>query len=247
MTTTDPDPPDAGNDFGLYVDVVFDQLRETLYEIAFHQEPIDSTIRDEIKGDVADLLEKAIAHRLKRRSRQVISGDGSAFAVTVGEVVARSVKRLREVADRALDGYTQQNLADGMARLGFTNWKRITVAEVESGKRKLSIEEMVGLAILFDVPVAYLLGAFETDEALVVNERLPLSAAQAQELLTGTPIEDAWFGIRLVPMRSSTAFDEFIIGSDWRPAGDLAFHVDVTEDDFGHPVIRTIVDRGRAV
>jgi transcriptional regulator with XRE-family HTH domain len=139
--------------------------------------------------------------------------------IEIGEVVARSVKWVRESAR-----ITQQQLADDMGRLGFVNWKRITVAEVESGKRRLSVEEMIGIAVLFDVPVAYLMAGFRGDEVVALNERLLLTPSQAQELITGEPVESGWlWGLRLKATAAGRAIaTQFGIPGedDWRPCSE---------------------------
>ena len=54
-----------------------------------------------------------------------------------------------------------------MNALGFTSWQRSTVSVVERGKRKLSVEELVGLALVYEVAPARL---FRPD-----NGELPVS------------------------------------------------------------------------
>jgi transcriptional regulator with XRE-family HTH domain len=198
------------------INASLDELRETLYDIAAHEEPLSPLLEDDLEGALSSALNTALAARSLRRSRAVLD-DGSAFVVSLGGVLARALKTLRERAH-----ITQEALAIQMRRVGFTNWKRITVAEVESAKRKLSLEELVGLAILFDVPVGFLLSAFDSDEVVQLNESLTVTTAQAQELITGRPIDTAWHGIRLVATATGrvigTDFGE--VEEDWRPAGE---------------------------
>jgi transcriptional regulator with XRE-family HTH domain len=198
------------------IEASLDGLREAIWDIAFHDEPLSRDTREEIEEIVSDLLRAAIAERTRRMSEAMIE-DGTLRPVTFGEVVARSVKLLRERAT-----ITQQQLAVYMERLGFVSWKRITVAEVESGKRKLSIEEMVGLAALFDAPVASVLCAFESREALALNERWVVTSGQAQELVTGESLERSWLGVRLYDTNTGNAIGSedagFFLEEDWRPA-----------------------------
>lgn len=78
----------------------------------------------------------------------VVSGIVARVMLSIPEAVGRRVRALR--TDR---GWTQQQLADEMERLGFP-WKRITVAEVEGVRRRsVSVDELLGLALLFREPV----------------------------------------------------------------------------------------------
>src|SRR5580693_113550 len=72
------------------------------------------------------------------------------------EVLAGSVRRLREER-----GWTQEQLAEQMYEVGFTNWARSTVTEVEgSGRRRqISVAELFGLAHVFGCGVGDLLVA----------------------------------------------------------------------------------------
>jgi len=80
----------------------------------------------------------------------------------VSKAIASSVQRLR-----AARGLTQEQLAEEMRRLGF-DWKRITVAEVEgSRQRSASIEELLGLAKIFNV------SALSIATASVLNAKRP--------------------------------------------------------------------------
>ncbi len=73
---------------------------------------------------------------------------------TLGAEIARAVRELRE--DR---GWSQEQLAAEMASLGF-RWSRMTVTEVEGRRqRSVSIEELLGLAHVFDVGLRRLLRA----------------------------------------------------------------------------------------
>lgn len=67
--------------------------------------------------------------------------------VSFGDVTAREVRRAREDS-----GWTQEQLAGAMRDAGHP-WQRITVAEVEGGTRRVSLEELLALAVLFGVPM----------------------------------------------------------------------------------------------
>lgn len=67
--------------------------------------------------------------------------------VTFVDVCAREVRRAREDS-----GWTQEQLAGAMRKAGYP-WQRVTVAEVEGGGRRVSLEELLAVAILFGVPM----------------------------------------------------------------------------------------------
>lgn len=58
---------------------------------------------------------------------------------------------------RAAAGLDQTEVRELMNALGFTSWQRSTVSMVERGKRKLSVEELVALALVYGVAPARLL------------------------------------------------------------------------------------------
>jgi len=72
---------------------------------------------------------------------------------TLAEEIARRVKELR--AERS---WSQAQLAEEMHALGFP-WTRMTVTEIEGPRRRtVSVEELFGLAYVFDVGIKRLLG-----------------------------------------------------------------------------------------
>lgn len=73
--------------------------------------------------------------------------DGVTFEAVVGGNVARL---------RAAAGRTQAMLADDLGLRGIT-WRRSTVAQVETGRRSVSLAEAIALADALGVPLAELL------------------------------------------------------------------------------------------
>lgn len=67
--------------------------------------------------------------------------------VSFGDLTARHLRRAREDS-----GWTQEQLASAMREAGHA-WQRVTVAEVEAGARRVSLEELLALAVLFGVPM----------------------------------------------------------------------------------------------
>ena len=93
-----------------------------------------------------------------------------------GAVIARRIKEIRDES-----GWSQTELAAVMAK--YFKWTRITVAEVELRKRRVTLEELAVLAGLFAVPIAEFMVPVQP-----VRLRLgaiALSSAQVSELLVG--------------------------------------------------------------
>jgi transcriptional regulator with XRE-family HTH domain len=71
------------------------------------------------------------------------------------ELVARNVRVARAAASPKL---SQADVAERMRELGFREWRRQTVGLTESGKRRLTVEEALGLCVaLVRSPSALLL------------------------------------------------------------------------------------------
>lgn len=66
---------------------------------------------------------------------------------SVPSMLTRRLKMLRVEA-----GWSQPELAAEMAALGY-DWKRSTVTDAEMGRRSITIDELFGLAICFEVPI----------------------------------------------------------------------------------------------
>jgi transcriptional regulator with XRE-family HTH domain len=72
------------------------------------------------------------------------------FTKTVGETVARNIRIYRQIRD--LD---QVALARRMQSVGVP-WRRVTVSEVERGRRSVTITEVLGLTLALKVTVEQL-------------------------------------------------------------------------------------------
>jgi transcriptional regulator with XRE-family HTH domain len=158
------------------------------------------------EASARDSFEQAIAVAKTARAewQRQATAEGSTI-VRLHEVAALSMKTLRTASE-----LTQQQLADEMAALGFVGWKRITVAETESFKRRLSLEELLGVAIIFGTDVASLLAAYKGYETVTLNEQRVLTTAQARELVTGWPMDTPWFGIRVYPHPAAEILREMV-------------------------------------
>lgn len=115
-----------------------------------------------------------------QRLRQLDQRSLAERAVEVLDVARRAIR-----AHRIEEGWTQKELAEHMRRNGFTNWQRITVAESESGRRRLTFEELLTLADTFGSSVAGLLGAFEGGEVCRLNDSTVIDVESARRLLGG--------------------------------------------------------------
>ena len=80
---------------------------------------------------------------------------------TPSRVVATNVKRWREAR-----GLSQKAVADRMTELGF-RWTHSVASDFERGRRGVSVDELVHLAMLFAISPAKLLRADVTPEVSV--------------------------------------------------------------------------------
>lgn len=58
---------------------------------------------------------------------------------------------------RALQGLSQDDVAARMVALGY-DWHRATVSAVERGTRRVTAEELLGLALVFEMTIPALIG-----------------------------------------------------------------------------------------
>jgi transcriptional regulator with XRE-family HTH domain len=106
---------------------------------------------------------------------------------TLDSVLARRVRELRDEK-----GFTQEKLAQRMSELGFA-WQRVTVAEVEgSQKRRVSIDEWVGLASAFGVSAITLLETPKGSKIDVSPGLSGLSVFQLLLLIAGREALERW-------------------------------------------------------
>jgi hypothetical protein len=82
----------------------------------------------------------------KQRSKQAAEG-----TVFPSMALARNVKAYRQMR-----GLKQEEVGAQMSRLGW-DWNAGTCGFVERGDRAVDVDELVGLAVLLDVPIAGLL------------------------------------------------------------------------------------------
>jgi transcriptional regulator with XRE-family HTH domain len=97
-----------------------------------------------------------------------------ATPTTLGAILADNV-----AGERAARGLQQSDLADRMRSLGW-KWVRQTVGEVERGGRRLTAEELFGLAICLETTLQRLLEPPPRDEWV----QLPSGESVAPGVLT---------------------------------------------------------------
>lgn len=118
------------------------------------------------------------------------------MATTYADLLMRNVK-----AARARRGIDQETLAVRMRALGFPVWVRQTVARAENGKRRLTAEEVFGLAIALEVSVMTLMEPVRDDGRVGLPSGAELPFGTVHELFWGgTDFGVKWDGsVPLVP------------------------------------------------
>lgn len=86
-------------------------------------------------------------------------------------LVGRNLRKLREELD-----LSQTDIAEGMAAAGFPAWRKATVADVERGARKVTLDELAGLADVTE---------HKLERFLVPDADLSADAARRAKVLTG--------------------------------------------------------------
>ncbi len=98
------------------------------------------------------------------------------MSVTYAEVLAKNVR-----SARARLYLEQEPLAARMRALGFTAWRRQTVASVERHRRRLTAEEILGLSFALETSAAGLLSPSEDDQVI---EFMPDAALSHRDVLS---------------------------------------------------------------
>jgi transcriptional regulator with XRE-family HTH domain len=107
---------------------------------------------------------------------------------------------------RVLKGITQEDLAGRMRDLGHTAWAGPTVSQVERGRRSLSLDEFLGLALTIGVAIPELLDVRGVEgrqsEPVELGHTAPLSGDYVNEWAHGraviTPSGEGW-DIEIIP------------------------------------------------
>ena len=171
------------------------------------------------ESEARDMVERAI-DKIQAARAAVKFGEEAYEDVSIHVAVGRVIKRLREGAE-----LKQESLARDMRKAGFKGWKRMTVTEVEAGRRRLTLEELIGLAGLFSVVVPDVLFAgVEPTEVVMLNEKVRIPA-QTRAALTSDegnymaalarrgPVSRSYLDTHGQEAAGVNSLDE-----DWRPA-----------------------------
>ena len=103
------------------------------------------------------------------------------------DVLARNAR-----AGRARIDLDQESLAARMRQLGFTAWRRQTVANVERTKRRLAAEEVLGLSIALETTVQALLLPANEDDGIILPSGRPLDGHSVQASVLGYTAAALW-------------------------------------------------------
>ena len=116
-----------------------------------------------------------------QRDRGATGAHGSTDATTAttyADLLRRNVKAMR-----ARHGINQETLASRMRAFGFDVWVRQTVASVEGGKRRLTAEEVFGLAAVLHVPIMHLMTPVGCGELVALGNGVEWPIEDVRELV----------------------------------------------------------------
>jgi transcriptional regulator with XRE-family HTH domain len=89
----------------------------------------------------------------------------------VEQMVGQQLRLLRQSRK-----WSQQEVADRMKPFGYNNWRQSTIGKIEAAQRPLRLDELVDLAVLFEVPAAQFLevigAGFEWDDPETVEREI---------------------------------------------------------------------------
>jgi transcriptional regulator with XRE-family HTH domain len=102
------------------------------------------------------------------------------MATPYAEVLAKNVR-----AARARKGFEQEPVAARMRALGFSAWRRQTVAGVEKNGRRLAADEVLGLAIALETSLTSLLEPARDDGPITLPSGAELPFLTVHELVWG--------------------------------------------------------------
>jgi len=178
---------------------------ETLVDALVTLMIADSTERSEAINESRKALVAAQVAALQARPLH-LEANRKAETMEFTNVVARRLQEHRKEAT-----LTQANLASAMQWCGFDKWTRVTVAEVEGGARKVSLDELLALASLYSVPmVDFMLPRHRESVRSHLGEA---NSSVIRAMVVGPSDGPDW-----APARALTFGDE---GEDWRPAHRL--------------------------
>ncbi len=143
----------------------------------------------------------------------------SARSPELDRLVGRNLRALRGEA-----GLSQDEIAEGMAAAGFPVWTKQTVADVERGTRKVSLDELAGLADVTECTLERLLSP---------DDELSDDAERRARLLLGLEEPKTPDGLEAVTdERSMEKLEDFLCRELHLSRSEL---VELCRDLYGHP------------
>lgn len=137
---------------------------------------------DDFEDEATQRFLAAVTAANRLRQEDEVADDPYSLATGMGGVTSN---RMREL--RVETGLTQKALAEAMWAAGY-EWNRGTVADTEAKRRELDLDELVGLAALFGVPVVELMLPAPGEHLEVSGGERPgvsMSSRQGRELVLG--------------------------------------------------------------
>jgi transcriptional regulator with XRE-family HTH domain len=122
-------------------------------------------------------------------------------------------------AYRSLHRLSQEDLAHKMVDHGHASWSRATVSEVERGRRTVTIDELLALALIFGAPIGSLLDPAGLDGRgtvpLDVGGWRPMPAAVASPWVRGRiSVHRVPDGFRFLPVEQFDPSSELTAAQD---------------------------------
>jgi transcriptional regulator with XRE-family HTH domain len=109
-----------------------------------------------------------------------------------GDIVARNIRSFR-----SRKNIGQQMLAEKMLFLGFSAWRSQIVSKVELGQRRITADEIFGLAEALDVSLRQLLEPHADDERVEFPSGESVPVLSVKRMLDGVPDPAVtWDGVR---------------------------------------------------
>jgi transcriptional regulator with XRE-family HTH domain len=97
-------------------------------------------------------------------------------AMTYGDVLARNIR-----AARSRLGINQESVAARMRSLGYAAWLQQTAANVEKNRRRVTAEEIHGLARALETSIASLMRPADDDKTVAFPSGAAIPAASVAE------------------------------------------------------------------
>src|ERR1035441_4382471 len=103
------------------------------------------------------------------------------MTTSYSEILARNIR-----IARARGRVSQEATGMRMSSLGFTAWHRQTMGKAERGERRLTAEEILGLAVVLETSVGALLSPEADDGAVAFPAGMAVGAVSVRRSVRGT-------------------------------------------------------------